>query len=110
MRASALAFLLCACCGVPDRARPGDGAPVLRDRMGSVLVLATGPCLAPAVLERLAADLQDRFHEALYVYRRQAAVLACWALMPEGTVHVVFEDGDVSVVPVARFKLEKEAR
>ena len=55
------------------------------------------------ILSMVSEDIHDRLHAA-EVRISGTVWRACWAVTPDGTVHILFEDGDSGKLPVGQFR------
>jgi len=87
-------------------------SPALADdlvaRQGSDSVrLADGPCQSERVLARLEPGSQSDYKSASAVFQGQQYT-ACWRVV--GSIaHLVYEDGDQGMIPLAELKREMVA-
>jgi hypothetical protein len=94
------AFVLCAALAA---------APVFAEqlvaRQGDDSVrLADSPCKSEQVLGRLEPKTHEEYKAATAVFQGQNFV-ACWRVMG-GVAHLVYEDGDQGIIPMAELKRE----
>ena len=55
------------------------------------------------ILSMVSADIHDRMHLA-EARIRGTVWRACWAVTADGTVHLLFEDGDSGQLPAGQFR------
>jgi len=66
--------------------------------------LADSPCQSEQVLGRLSPQSHDEYKSATAVFQGQNFV-ACWRVMGN-VAHLVYEDGDQGIIPIAELKRE----
>jgi hypothetical protein len=66
--------------------------------------LADSPCQSEQVLGRLEPKTHEEYKAATAVFQGQNFV-ACWRVMG-GVAHLVYEDGDQGIIPMAELKRE----
>jgi len=69
--------------------------------------LADGPCTSELVLARLQPQVHGQYKAASAVVDGQTFV-ACWRVVG-GSAHLLYEDGDQGVIPMAELKPELSA-
>jgi len=69
--------------------------------------LSDGPCTSQEVLNRLKPQFHSVLKEASAVVRGQS-FKACWILAGD-SAHLLYEDGDQGLIPLADFKAPKSA-
>lgn len=94
----AISLLLASCATQADWAAP------LR---GTDFILATEQACPTALSEKyIKADYRDRFHRAT-AHIEGETFEGCWA-SENGLVYLIWEDGSVGTLPVAKFQKLKE--
>jgi hypothetical protein len=85
-------------------AAPAMAGDLVARQGGDTIRLADGPCTSELVLGRLQARLHSQYKAASAVVQGQTFV-ACWR-MAGHAVHLMYEDGDQGLVPMAALKPE----
>lgn len=85
-------------------------------RAGDVLMASNGqdsvrlydtPCMALAVLLQLAPKFQDKMRKAEAIVGG-TPFMACW-IVDGDSAHLLYEDGDQGLIPLADFKVDAGA-
>lgn len=66
--------------------------------------LQLGAC-SPKVLAHIGAEHHDKFKSAAVIFEGRNYA-ACWTLHTPSVVYVQYEDGDATLIPVAKFSRE----
>jgi hypothetical protein len=88
-------------------AAPAMAGDLVARQGGDTIRLADEPCTSQLVLGRLEASLQPRYKAASAVVQGQTFV-ACWRVAGQA-VHLMYEDGDQGIIPIAELKPELTA-
>lgn len=97
------AFVLCAALAAVATFASAEETLVARQGDDSVR-LADSPCSSDQVLARLPSEHQGDYRAATAVFQGQNFV-ACWRSMG-GVAHLVYEDGDQGIIPMAELRPE----
>lgn len=79
-----------------------------RDTSGNVVTLYDKPCEAAELVARARPEFQPLIKHAAFQYKGRL-LKACWLAMPDGNVHLIDEDMDVSVIPIGSFQKDVDA-
>ena len=83
---------------------PAFADPAASDGQGNNVILHKDACTNPKVLATIPAEYQSQFRSA-EAFLNKSHFDACWMITPDGSgVALVYEDGDVGVVPINLFK------
>ena len=96
-------ILLCAALA----AAPAMAGDLVARQGGDSVRLADAPCTSELVLGRLEPRLQAQYKAASAVVKGQT-FSACWR-MTGSVAHLLYEDGDQGIVPMAELKPELSA-
>jgi len=93
----------------PEASKPTDNRVLFAtDSAGSTVRLYFKPCVESSVLKIIPAALRAHFQEAQFLYLGRE-LKACWAVGPDGLVHVADDEGDVTKIPKHYFRPEVNA-
>ena len=94
-------------CGAALAAAPAMSQDLVARQGNDTVRLADAPCTSEQVLSRLKPELRAQFRAALAVVEGRTFE-ACWR--PAGNAaHLLYEDGDQGLVPLADLKPELTA-
>lgn len=96
--------LLCAAALV---AAPAMGAELVAYNGGDSVRLSNSPCSSEQVLSRIKPQMHAQMRDASATVQGQP-YKACW-MAAGGTAHLLYEDGDYGVIPLADFKTPRIA-
>jgi hypothetical protein len=70
---------------------------------GDSIRLTGNPCTNETVLQHVPAEARDKFMAASAIVGGHSFT-GCWRPYRKGEVHLVYEDGDEGIMPLAAFK------
>ena len=83
----------------------GTTSYVARDRLGNSVRLYDEPCADPNLLAKANEALRPHIKRGTMIYKGKTYG-ACWLATPDGKVHIIDTEMDVTVVPMEAFKAD----